>query len=97
RPENTSSARIQAWQCDSVLAALERALGHELRDLAALHADLDPISDLQRDEGVADLDQLAEDPAAGNDLIALGELGEHFALLLHALLLRADEHEVENA
>src|ERR1035438_5665750 len=37
--------------------ALERALGHQLRDLCLLHLDAHALGDLERDEGVVDLDR----------------------------------------
>src|SRR6516162_900650 len=77
-------------------ASLDRALGHHLHDGVALDLDLDSLGDLEADEGVADLGDLAEDAPRGDDLVALGERVDHRLVLLLPLHLRADHDEVEH-
>src|ERR1700728_2123148 len=98
-----SSMSLQTLRADWSVAepkgsgALERALGHELRDLRLLHLNAHAVGDLQRDEGIVDLDDASQDAAGGNDLIAGSQAREHRLLLLHALLLRPDQQEIEHS
>src|SRR4029077_14022410 len=80
----------------SISGALERALGHELRDLGLLHLDAHAVGDLERDEGLADVGDLAQQSPARHHLIAGGQLGEQVLVFLGALLLRPKQQEVED-
>ena len=55
-----------------------------------------PWAELHLDFGVADLGDLADQPAAGDDAVALLDRGDLRLMLLHPLLLRADQQEPED-
>src|SRR6185437_13495238 len=73
---------------------LDRALGHDGRDGALLYPDLHVVRDFEGEEMLADVFHAAQD-AGGDHLVALGQVGDHLALFLLALRLRADEEEIE--
>src|SRR5437868_90366 len=77
------------------LSALQRALGHELSDLDLLNLDAHPVGHLERDEGVADIGDPAEEAAARDYFVPGGELRHQRLMLAGALLLRTDQHEIE--
>src|SRR5665213_88184 len=87
-----SSIRSTRWRS----GALERALGHQLRDLGLLYLDAHAVGDLQRDEGVVDVGNAPENTAAGDHLVAGGQPREHGLLVLHPLLLRANQEEIKH-
>src|SRR6056297_504059 len=76
--------------------ALHRALGEHGADGLSLYLELDAVGNLDRQELLVHRRDLAEDAAGGHHLVAGGQLGDHFPVLLLALLLRADEQEVES-
>src|SRR5579863_1642374 len=57
--------------------ALERALGHQLRDLRLLYLDAHAVGDLERHERIIDFGDASEDAAAGDDFIARGQARQH--------------------
>ena len=57
---------------------------------------LDAFRQLDRDFLVSDLGDLADQAPLGDDLITPFEAFHHFPVLLGALLLRADEKEIEH-
>src|SRR5438552_11450648 len=75
---------------------LDRALGEKLRDCAPLHHDFGSRGDFERQILIANLRDAAEDPARGDDLVALLERLQHRLRFLGLFLLRADEQEIEN-
>ena len=54
------------------------------------------FADVQFNGAFADFGDFAEDPSGGDDFVVCGESGEHFAVLLGALVLRADEQEIKH-
>jgi hypothetical protein len=55
-----------------------------------------PFSDLEGDEGLADLRDLPEHAPVGHHLIAHGQLRDQLLVLLGLLLLRPHQQEVED-
>ena len=54
------------------------------------------FADVHADGAFADGGDFSEESAGGDDFVADGESGEHFAVLLGAFLLRANEQEVKH-
>src|SRR5882762_4644881 len=79
----------------SISGALQGALGHQLGDLDLLHLDAHAVGDLEGNEGVANIGDPAEQASGGHHLIPRGELRHERLVLLGALLLRADQHEIK--
>src|SRR5438876_1122625 len=94
---STTATRMyfQRAYSSMVLSALQRALGHELSDLDLLNLDAHPVGHLERDEGVADIGDPAEEAAARDHFVPGGELRHQRLMLAGALLLRTDQHEIE--
>src|SRR5690606_11690520 len=61
---------------------LERALGQDVADGTALHADLDAVGDLDGHETLAQRAHHPGDAAAGDHLVAHRQLVEHGAVFL---------------
>src|SRR6185369_977824 len=78
------------------LQRFDRALGQQLGHGAALHHDLGPAGDLDGQVLLADLRDLAEHAARGDDLVAFLQRFEHCPRFLRFFLLRPDQQEVEN-
>ena len=58
---------------------------------------LTPCGDLDLDSSPSlDLGDLADDAAAGDDRVAARDCDQHLAVLLHLLLLRPNDQEVED-
>ena len=55
-----------------------------------------PLGDLDGQELVADLGDLAEDAAGRDDFVADAERGDHGLVLLRPLRLRPDQQEIEH-
>src|SRR5882762_2916657 len=79
----------------SISGAFQRALGHQLGDLDLLHLDAHAVGDLEGNEGVANIGDPAEQASGGHHLIPGGELRHQRLVLLGALLLRTDQHEIK--
>src|SRR5262249_7204965 len=65
----------------SISGALQGSLGHQLGDLRLLHLEAHAVGNLERDEGVANLGDLAEHATAGDHLVSRGELGQQRLVL----------------
>src|ERR1043165_1600079 len=78
-----------------LLRVLHRPLGQQRGDRLLLHLDGDVGRDLEREEVVADLLDLAED-SDRHDLVALLQRLDHGLVLLRLLHLRPDHDEVQH-
>src|ERR1700677_907570 len=89
--EAAPDAREQALQ------RLDRALRENRRDRRFLHGDFRAFSDFDADIGVANLGHLADDATVRDHFVALRHGGEHVAMFLLTLHLRANHDEVQHA
>src|SRR6516225_8186203 len=86
-----AAARAAGGHC-----LLQRALGQDLDDGAALDLQLDVAAGLDVHVRLTQLRDAADDAAHGDDLVALDEAGDQLLLLLGALLLRPDHEEIHD-
>src|SRR5690606_35043679 len=94
-----SSRNVRARRLPSLRLcsdALERSLRHDRGDRVLLDLHRDVVGELDRNVLIADLLDLAEQPAAGDHLVPAAERLDHRAMLLLPLRLRANQQEVED-
>src|SRR3978361_686044 len=72
---------------------LQRALGQDLDDRAALDLQFDVAARLDVDGRLTQLGDAADDAARGDDLVALDDAGDQGLLFLGLLLLRQDPRD----
>src|SRR5690606_2148442 len=81
---------------ESRSGALDRPFRQDGRDGVLLHLHRDVVGELDRNVLIADLLDLAEQPAPGHDLVPAAERLDHLPMLLLPFRLRTDQQEVED-